>query len=242
MPTPASRAGLLEVLVTQQRDVPGALEGGADRLSLAVPGRDHGVSPDPAAASAVIRASDVPVRVVLRAEAGDRADAATLARLADLAHEYVALGAEGVELGFLDVDLEVDVDACLHLLEAIGDVPWTLHRAIDDTLDPLRSWGRVVDLPGLTAVRSGGSPRGLAQGYDDLLSLAGRSADVAALLLPAGGLEAEHVWWFVRAGVRQLHLAEQVRPGATYRSYVDAGYVRSWRRLLDDAVTRTEGS
>ena len=46
--------------------------------------------------------------------------------------------------------------------------------------------------------------------------------------------------WFVRAGVRQLHLAEQVRPGATFRSYVDAGYVRSWRRLLDDAVARTE--
>ena len=74
MTTTDSRAGLLEVLVTQQRDVPGAVQGGADRLSLAVPGRDHGVSPDPATASAVIRASDVPVRVVLRAEAGDRGE------------------------------------------------------------------------------------------------------------------------------------------------------------------------
>ena len=101
MTTTASRAGLLEVLVTQQRDVPGAVQGGADRLSLAVPGRDHGVSPDPATASAVIRASDVPVRVVLRAEAGDRGDEATLARLVELGQEYVALGAEGVELAFL---------------------------------------------------------------------------------------------------------------------------------------------
>ena len=100
----------------------------------------------------------------------------------------------------------------------------------------------LVVVVGLVAlVRSGGSPRGLAQGYDDLLALAGRSPDVAGLLLAAGGLEAEHVPWFVRAGVRQLHLGEQVRPGATFRSYVDAGYVRSWRRLLDDAGARLDG-
>ena len=233
---------LLEVAVLHQRDVPGCLEGGADRLALVVAGPDGGLSPEPAAASAVIRAAgDVPVRVVLRTTSGWAADEEDLDRLADLGQEYVALGAEGLVLGFLDRDLEVDVAACTRLLEALPPVPWTFHRAIDSTLDRVRSWGRLVDLPRLDAVRSAGSPQGLAAGYDDLLALARRSPEVARLLMPAGGLVAEQVPWLVRAGVRQVHVGAQVRPGATYRSYVDAGYVRSWRRLLDDAGDRTDG-
>ncbi len=229
---------LLEVAVRHQRDVPGCLQGGADRLALVVEGPGGGVSPEPAAASAVIRASSVPVRVVLRTGTGWSADEEDLDRLAALGREFVALGAEGLVLGFLDRDLEVDVAACTRLVAALPAVPWTFHRAIDSTLDRERSWGRLLDLPRLDAVRSGGSPQGLAHGYDDLLALARRSPDVARLVMASGGLEAEQVPWLVRAGVRQVHVGTQVRPGATYRSYVDAGYVRSWRRLLDDASLR----
>lgn len=242
---PSAVRGLLEVAVTHPRDVPGCVEGGADRLAVVAPGASYATSPEPALVSAVARSSGLPVRALLRLPPTDgaapyAADAAALDRLADLAREYVALGAEGVVLGFLDADLEVDVWACRTLLAAVPGTPWTFHRAIDDTLDPVRSWGRVVDLPGVTSVRSGGSPQGLAQGYDDLLALARRSLEVARLLMPAGGLSAEHVPWFAREGVRQLHVGTQVRPGASYRSYVDAGYVRSWRRLLDDAVDRDQ--
>ncbi len=244
---PHAVRGLLEVAVTHPRDVPGCVEGGADRLAVVAPGASYATAPEPALVSAVARTSGLPVRALLRLPPADgtapySADPASLDRLADLAREYLALGAEGVVLGFLDADLEVDVRACRELLAAVPGTPWTFHRALDDTLDPGRSWGRVVDLPGVTAVRSGGSPQGLAQGYEDLLALARRSPEVARLLMPAGGLAAEHVPWFVRAGVHQVHLGTQVRPGASYRSYVDAGYVRSWRRLLDDAVDRDRRS
>jgi hypothetical protein len=30
-----------------------------------------------------------------------------------------------------------------------------------------------------------------------------------------------------------MHLGNQVRPGASAKAYVDAGYVRSWRSLVD---------
>jgi copper homeostasis protein len=38
--------------------------------------------------------------------------------------------------------------------------------------------------------------------------------------------------------VRQFHLGRQARPGASYKAYVDAGHVRSWRLLVDDALER----
>ena len=34
----------------------------------------------------------------------------------------------------------------------------------------------------------------------------------------------------------QLHLGDQVRPGGSAKAYVDAGYVRSWRSMVDDLL------
>ena len=61
---------------------------------------------------------------------------------------------------------------------------------------------------------------------------------IAARLMAGGGLTAEQVPWLVRQGVRAFHVGRQVRPGASSKAYVDAGYVRSWRSLLDGAMDR----
>ncbi len=224
-------AALLEVAVRHARDVAGAVEGGADRLSLDVDGR----SPDVPTAAAVLRASATPVRVMLRLDDTFTTTGGDFSRLVGLAGEYLELGAEGVGFGFLDADLEVDVETTVALARSLPGVPWTFHRAVDATLDLRRSWRRLIGLPGLTAVASGGSPQGLAHGYDDLLALASADPDVARLLLPAGGLTAEQVPWFARAGVTQFRVGAQVRPGGSERAYVDAALVRSWRLLLDSS-------
>ena len=230
---------LLEVTVLGPRDVAGADEGGADRLHLAGEG---GLSPEPHLVSATCRESELPVFVVLRLNDSWTTTGGELTRLVGLAEDYLGCGAQGVVLGFLDADLEVDTAVTEHLVAALPEVPWIFPRAVDDTLDPRRSWRRLLALPGLVAVHSAGSPRGLSVGYDDLLATAQSNLDIASLLMPSGGLVAEHVPWFVQAGVRQFHLGTQARPGATYRSYVDAGHVRSWRLLLDSAVGRPSGS
>lgn len=233
---------LLEVSVVHDRDVVGAQEGGADRLALVAPGPTAGLSPDLSVVSSVVRAADVPVRVMLRLSDSLTTTGGEFTRLVGLAEEYVAIGAEGVVFGFLDPDLEVDVALCTELADRLTGIPWTFHRAIDAALEPRRAWRDVLGLPGLTAVRSAGSPRGLAVGYDDLLELARSDARVARVLMPGGGLLAEQVPWFVRAGVRQFHLGAQVRPGGTYKAYVDAALVRSWRLLLGDTVAHATGA
>jgi copper homeostasis protein len=232
---------LLEVAVHHARDVPGAVEGGADRLALVAPGPEADTSPDLPTASAVIRASDVPVRVLLRLDASLTVTGGQFVRLVGFAEKCLALGAEGVVFGFLDADLRVDADTCGALATALPGVPWTFHRAVDAALEPARAWQELVRLArrtDLDAVGSAGSPQGLGVGFDDLLALAQRSPDVARLLLPGGGLLAEHVPWFARAGVGQFHLDAQVRPGGTHRSYVDAGLVRSWRLVVDAEAGR----
>ena len=230
--------GVLEVTVHLERDVPGAAEGGADRLHLIT---EAGLSPEPAVVSAVCRESDLPVFVVLRLNDSWTTTGGELARLVGLAEDFLGCGASGLSFGFLDADLEIDAQVCENLTALLRGVPWTFHDAFDDTLDPRRSWRRVRDLPGLVNVCSAGSPRGMTEGYEDLLALAQSDPAVAAVLMPGAGLRAEQVPWLVRAGVRAFHVGPQVRPGGSDKAYVEAGLVRSWRLLLDDALVRAAG-
>lgn len=229
----------LEVVVQHQRDVAGADEGGADRLFLVSGVEAGGLSPEPATVSAVCKESELPVRVILRLNDGLSTTGGELSRLVGLGEDYLGAGAEGLAFGFLTSDLEVDVDVCSYLADRVRHVPWTFHRAVDSALDTDRAWRQVLDLPGLDAVLSAGSPRGVESGYDDLVARAGADARASRLLVVGGGLRTEHVPWLVRAGVRRFHVGSTVRPGGSWtKAYVDAAHVRSWRMLLDDAVRR----
>lgn len=231
----AMGVALLEVAVCDPRDVAGAQEGGADRVHLTTAA---GLSPEPALVSAVCREADVPVHVVLRLNDTWSTTGGELTRLVGLAEDYAGSGASGVSFGFLDADLEVDAEVCGYLAALIPGVPWTFGRAVDDTLDPRRSWRRLAALAGLAGIRSAGSPRGLTAGFEDLLDLLATDPAIAPLLVAEGGLVAEQVPWLVRAGVRQFHLDRQARPDGSLKAYVDAALVRSWRLLLDDALER----
>ena len=225
---------VLEVSVGDPRDVPGADEGRADRLHVVVPGPTCGLSPEPSVVSAICRETELPVFVPLRLNDSWSTTGGEFARLVGLGEDYLGCGAAGVAFGFLDADLEIDTETCQMLLDRLPNVPWTFHRAIDSSLDPRRSWRRLMTLPRLVAVQTAGSPRGMSAGLDDLLATI--TPENAGLVMPGGGLAAEHVPWLVKAGVRQLHLGGQVRPGGSAKAYVDAGYVRSWRSMVDDLL------
>lgn len=231
------RDALLEVVVLHPRDVPGADEGGADRLLL-VGDVDRGrLSPEPALVSAVCRDSEIPVRVMLRLNDGLSTTGGELARLVGLGEEFLSVGAAGLSYGFLDTDLEIDVEVCAYLADKLPAVPWTFHAAFDSALSTDRAWRQVRHLPGLDAVLSAGSVRGLEAGLDELTARAAADEHVARLLMAGGGLQGEHVPWLVRAGVRQFQVASSVRPGGSWtKAYVDPAHVRAWRMLLDDAV------
>jgi copper homeostasis protein len=58
--------------------------------------------------------------------------------------------------------------------------------------------------------------------------------------MAGGGLQPEHVPWLARAGVRAFHIGTPARPLGSYKAYIDADLVRTWRTLIDDAVSRSE--
>lgn len=231
--------GLLEVIVLHLADAEAAQAGGADRVEVCARMDLDGMSPAPADVRAIVRGTDLPVRVMLRLSEGFATTGGEVTRLAGLAGDYLSAGAEGVVLGFLNADLDIDLGVCASLVDAIDTAPWTFHRAIDHTLDTERAWRQLRTLPGLDSVLTAGSALGVDTGQDDLVRRATTDPESARLMLVGGGLRAEHVPWLLRAGVRKFHLGASVRPDRSWgKAYVDPAFVRSWRTLLDDHVRR----
>jgi copper homeostasis protein len=231
--------GLLEVVALQPSDAERAEAGGADRLHVRGIDRDQARSVEPGAVSAIVRATDLPVRVTLRLSSGFSTMGGEFTRLRGLVTDYLSVGVEGFVFGFLTSDLDADVDVCGALAEALLGAPWTFDRTFDRALQARTTWRSIRSLPGLDTVHTSGAALGMATGYEDLIEMAASDRAFAAMAMASDGVQPEHVPWLVRAGVQRLHLGAAVRPGASWtKSHVDDGFVRSWRLLLDDAVGR----
>lgn len=229
--------GLLEVIALNSADAERAEAGGADRVELLGTMDDDGLSPEPRMVDKVRRATSVQLRPMVRLRAGFSTDGGEAVRLKGLIGSYLDAGADGVVLGFLNGVNRVDLEVMRELVGG-DDVDWTFHRAIDHCLDMESAWRDVRTLPGLTQVLTAGSARGVEHGLDDLVARARRDAGVADLIMAGGRLAPEHVPWLARAGVRAFHIGSAARPGRSFKAYVDAGLVASWRDLIDDEVSR----
>jgi copper homeostasis protein len=232
-----SQRPLVEVVALHPQDAEHAQAGGAHRLHVAALADSEWRSLEPAAVSAIVRATDLPVRVTLRLSPGFTTQGGEFARLRGLAADYLALGVEGFVFGFLTPDLGVDIDTCATLADSLMGASWTFDRAFDSALDAWRGWRSLAGLPGLDGVHTAGAALGMDAGFDDLVEHAAAVPAFASSVIAAGGVRPEHGPWLVRAGITRIHLGSSVRPGGSWsKSYVDAGFVRSWRLLMDSAA------
>lgn len=216
---------MLEVIALDAADAEAAAAGGADRLEVVSDMASDGLTPSVATVKEIAAATDLPQRVMLRANAGFQTGRDELRRLAEAASELADAGAEGFVFGFLDAEASLDEEAVLELIEATS-LPWTFHRAIDNSLDPAEVWSTVNALPRLDAVLTAGAAGGVAAGMDVLL---GR--EPSHRLLVGGGLKLDHLDRLYDAGVRGFHIGSAARSG--WDRPVEAEKVRLWRDRLD---------
>jgi copper homeostasis protein len=230
-------SGLLEVVVRHAADAERAEAGGADRLHLLSGSEENPRSPEPALVGQVCRSTTLPVRVTVRLRAGFSTDGGELVRLQGLVSAYRQAGADGVVIGFLNAHTEVDGQVVAALVGQ-ADFGWTFDRAVDACISVDRAWRELRRLPGLDAVLTAGSPRGVTEGLDELVNRARADDFARSVIMAGGGLLPEHVPWLARAGIHAFQVGAAVRPLGSTKAYVDADLVRTWRTLVSDAVRR----
>ncbi len=227
-----SERAVLEVIALGVEDAVAAQAGGADRLELVTDMAADGLTPSVGTFTGIRAAVDISLRVMLRP--ADGFAAGDVARVAGVAREMRAAGAEEFVLGFLDPDGGVDLDAVERVVAELDGCRWTFHRAIDRAADRSALRKQLEGMPGLDTYLTAGSAAGVDDGLPTLLTEAARRGEPGyeQRILVGGGLRLDHVPTLLAAGIDGFHIGGAARPDG-WGGPVSAEAVAEWRAVLD---------
>jgi copper homeostasis protein len=196
-----------------------AERGGAGRLELCGELLQGGVTPSAGLIAAVRERVKIPVFVLIRPRTGDflyTADERDV-MLRDITIAK-SLGADGVVIGALTANGDIDFETTRTLIDAARPMKVTFHRGFDFARDQDAALYALLKLGVDRVLTSGGAPTAV-EGAASLKRLAER-ADGALTILAAGSITAANVGVVVRvSGVREVHVraAVPVESAMTHR-------------------------
>lgn len=196
---------VLEIAANSLASALAAQEGGASRIELCSALELGGLTPSPGQVALVRDKLSIPVYVLIRPRAGDFAYAeeehATM--LADIAY-CAAAGCDGVVVGALTADGDVDVTRCRELVSAANGIDVTFHRAIDVCRDPATALEAIISL-GCARVLSSGGAASAMEGSANLRRLIEQAAGRIEIM-PGAGIGAGNIAALMAAtGAREFH-------------------------------------
>jgi copper homeostasis protein len=227
----------LEIAANSLASALAAQEGGADRIELCAALEIGGLTPSHATIALARSRLKIPIYVLIRARAGDFVydDAECETMLRDI--EYcAAAGCDGVVIGVLDADGNVDLPRCRALIAAAGKLGVTFHRAIDVARDPRAALADIVALGCERVLTSGAQPSALA-GAALIRELAAQAAGRIAIMAGAGVDATTIAALRAQTGTNEFHasakraLPSRARHASPASAGMDAG---EWRSDADE--------
>lgn len=190
-------AGILEVAVDSLASARAAIAGGADRLELCGALSIGGLTPYAELLKQVRAESDINIRCLMRPRAGDFLyTKEEIWMMAAQIENLRKLGADGFVIGCLTAEGELDANAMEPLLKAAAGTGLTLHRCIDVSKDPCKTYLDAMQL-GLDTVLTSGAAVSSFLGMETigkLLQL--RDSHQGPEVLIGGGVKASTIFAF----------------------------------------------
>ena len=203
-------ANILEVCVDSYASAMAAIAGGADRLELCSALAVGGLTPSPALLRQIRQVSNIPVRCLMRTRGGDFLY--TKEEIQQMAMEIELLkqeGADGFVIGCLTPDGNLDADAMMPLLEAAEGTGLTLHRCIDVSRDPAKTYRDAATL-GIDTVLTSGAAGNCLAGMETIRQLIGLREEISGPeVLIGAGVKAAVISEFLKQvpGARAFHMS-----------------------------------
>lgn len=214
-----------------------------------------GLTPPIALVRAIIAETSLPVRVMVRENAGYGTDAAELVPMCRAAAAFAAVGIDGLVVGFAR-DGQLPLDELEEVLHAAPHLPATFHRAFDSLKDPLRAIDVLAGVPQIDRILTSGSVRraslpeastgarraplpGAPIGDEPstrcarLREYSGRAGS-RLTIIAGGGVDEEMLTAIARTEcVREVHVGRAARDGRDQEAPVTAARVRRSREILN---------
>ena len=185
-------AGILEICVDSLASARAAIAGGADRLELCCAMAVGGLTPYAELLQQIRTESDIPVRCLIRPRGGDflYTNEEIIMMAAQIGHLRES-GADGFAIGCLNAEADLDACAMAPLLKAAEGAGLTLHRCIDVSRDPCKTYLDAHALGFDTVLTSGAAGNCLAgmETIEQLLQL--RDANQGPEVLVGAGVNAK---------------------------------------------------
>ena len=229
---------VLEIAANSLGSALAAQEGGADRIELCASIEVGGTTPSYGTLAATRERVRIPLYVLIRPRAGDFCyDAGEIDVMLRDIESCVKSGCDGVVIGALDTQGDVDKRICRELIAAAGRLGVTFHRAFDATRNQARALDTIIELGCERVLTSGGEANAVA-GAERIASLVEQAG--SRLHVMAGvGLDASNIREVaVSSSAREFHgSASTVRRSLiAHQNDRLTGLDVDWRRTDTDIV------
>jgi copper homeostasis protein len=196
---------ILEISVETVERALAAEHGGAHRIELCSELSHGGLTPDAELLRAVRESVRIPIFAMIRPRGGDFVysdiEYARMGREIETARRA---GVDGLVLGILRRDGQVDVQRTQRLVELARPLPVTFHRAIDVAADIDRALEDIKQTGAVRVLSSGGAATAV-EGVECLAKLV-KAASGRIVVMPGCGLTASNVSRVAKStGAREFH-------------------------------------
>lgn len=196
---------LVEICVDSVESALEAQRGGADRVELCDNLIEGGTTPSAGAISVARNILAIKLHVIIRPRGGDflYSDVEFETMRSDIEHAK-QLGADGVVIGVLDANGDVDKRRTRDLIAAARPMSVTFHRAFDVCRDPISALDTLIGL-GVDRILTSGQEATAIEGIDLIAELVRRAGE-RVTIMGCGNLTERNISKFVaQTGVREVH-------------------------------------
>lgn len=201
---------LLEICIDSPESAIKAEKAGADRLELCENLIQGGVTPSPGKIDAVINAVNIPVRVLIRPRAGDfHYSKGELEIIAEDIKFCAGSKCEGIAVGALNADSEIDENLLAHWKSISEDKKLVFHRAFDLTKNPPRACQKLIH-SGFDTILTSGRQNTALEGVKSLNALQ-RESGSSINILAGGGVRSSNISGiYEKTGITHFHSSAKV--------------------------------